>query len=142
MGPNPFFHLRAPRLGVLPGEDDELVNEGLYGKALCVHLGEQLAAQGWTVGPPVAEDWGWWLDVGEGRRGRLGVCIHGRRLGDDTPELDLCVTVAPDPGARRRRSKRHEEVVQQVARLDADLRALFASDAEIDVLGVTDEFPF
>lgn len=141
MATNPFFHLRAPGLGVLPGEDEELVNEGFYGKALCLHLGAQLGARGWPVSPPVAEDWGWWLDAGERRPGRIGVCVYGQRLDDDSPELDLCATVHPDPGAHRRRSPRHRESAEHVARLNADLRDLLAADADVDLLAVTDEFP-
>lgn len=38
-----FIHIRSDRFPVLPGEEDELVNEGTYGKALSQCLKDRLA---------------------------------------------------------------------------------------------------
>ncbi len=41
----------------MPGEDDELVNEGMYGKACSQYLQANLACRGYSVPFVVCEDW-------------------------------------------------------------------------------------
>ena len=33
-----FIHIRSDKFPALPGEDDEIVNDGMYGKALVLTL--------------------------------------------------------------------------------------------------------
>jgi hypothetical protein len=61
------FEIRTSKFPPMPGEDDELVNEGMYGKALALHLGRELATRGIETDEPFAEDWGWHLGVKDPR---------------------------------------------------------------------------
>jgi len=44
---NPFIHIRSEQFPILPGEEEELVNEGMYGKALVTYLQEHLTDRGY-----------------------------------------------------------------------------------------------
>ncbi len=58
------------RFGILPGEREELVNDGMWGKALAVYLQEKLRERGWDVPLVCCEDWGWWVEVAGESYGR------------------------------------------------------------------------
>jgi hypothetical protein len=58
----------------LEGEIDELVNEGIYGKALCLYLQAKLPLSGIEVPFFCNEDCGWRLQT-EGNGFRMGLCI-------------------------------------------------------------------
>lgn len=76
--------LETRKFPVMPGEDEELVNPGLYGKALCQYLEAALPAVGLQVPFFCAEDWGWWLEV-EYRTFRMGLCIYSDPEADGSP---------------------------------------------------------
>lgn len=61
--PGSCIVLETDKFPVLPGEDSEVVNEGMYGKALCIYLQNELPKFGVTVELYCAEDWGWYLGV-------------------------------------------------------------------------------
>ena len=42
MNPNSFIHIKSSKFPILPGEEDELVNEGTYGKALALYIESEL----------------------------------------------------------------------------------------------------
>ena len=53
---------RSDRFPPVEGEDDA-INPGVYGKRLAEFLRRGLAARGFDVSAPIAEDWGWALPV-------------------------------------------------------------------------------
>lgn len=59
----PFIHIKAPKFPVLPGEEQELVNPGTYGKALAQYLETRLTERAHAVPFICCEDWGWWVEV-------------------------------------------------------------------------------
>ena len=67
MDAQPFLHVRSAGLRILPGEDQELVNEGTYGKACALYLQAQLTARGYAVLFFTCEDWGTRSGVGTAR---------------------------------------------------------------------------
>jgi hypothetical protein len=132
MPESPSVHLRSPRFVVQPGEDDELVNEGTYGKVLALYLQEALAGRGWEVPFICCEDWGWWVEIG-GQPYTLGLCVYG------SPDLaetnELAVKCSLDPGRRWSwRRFRFVDTGPRVERLNADVLALFADDPAIEIL--------
>src|ERR1041385_7206115 len=70
-----FIHIRSPKFPVLPGEDEELVNEGMYGKALAEYLQTKLKQRGYDAPFIACEDWGWWIEL-KTAPFVFGVCIY------------------------------------------------------------------
>ena len=58
-----FIHIRSPKFPILPGENEELVNEGMYGKAAAEYLQLKLRERGYEVPFVCCEDWGWWVEL-------------------------------------------------------------------------------
>src|SRR5262249_50837217 len=85
----PFIRVRSSTFAIRPGEAEELVNEGTYGKALAEYLTEKLRERGYYAPFFCCEDWGWWVEL-KGVPFVFGVCIYGRELGEG--QLDLYVT--------------------------------------------------
>lgn len=140
MATNPFIHIRSPKLRVLPGEDDELVNEGMYGKAFAEYLQTRLAQRGYQTPMVVCEDWGWWLTIA-GLPFTCGLCIYGCRI-DDTDDLDLCVTVSTDRGRKWSWGRfRFIDTTAEVERLHQTVRSTLADDSDITIVAETPDFP-
>lgn len=131
-----FIHIRSKKFPILPGEEEELVNEGMYGKALSNYLQEKLQSKGYDVPFVCCEDWGWWVRL-EGFPHSFGVCIYSNA---DVDEF----AVSLPPGKRRFWSWARFQFVDASPDFDAlweQLLDIFQNDAEIAVVGLTDEFP-
>lgn len=63
IGLNPFIHIQSAKFKILPGEEEEFVNEGTYGKSLAEYLQAQLTQYGYDVPFFCCEDWGWWIEL-------------------------------------------------------------------------------
>lgn len=140
MADSPFLHVRSSKLRVMPGEEDELVNEGTYGKACAYYLQSNLVRMGYTVSQAVCEDWGWWVGV-KGSADTLGIGVYGMRI-DDTDDLDLCVTVLVPRGRRWSwRRLRWIDTTAEVDRLHQAMRSVFEADQDITVIGEFSDLP-
>jgi hypothetical protein len=84
-----FIHVRSDKFPILPGEDEEIINEGMYGKALAEYLQKELTEVGYTVPFVCAEDWGWWVELSTDPI-RSGVSIYA------LPETDPIEYVCTD----------------------------------------------
>ncbi|MFT3870393.1 MAG: hypothetical protein QM715_18245 [Nibricoccus sp.] len=140
MPENPFIQIRAPFLGIMPGEEDELVNDGMYGKALALYLQKRLSEHGYRAPRIVCEDWGWWVTVAD-LPFSCGLCIYGVQIGE-TNELDLCVTVS---AAKERRWSwklfRFIDTTSDVEKLHGTVRKICDLDSAITVVGETADYP-
>lgn len=140
MNGNSFIQIRSPKLGVMPGEDEELVNEGMYGKAFAQFLQSGLSRLGYQTPLVAGEDWGWWVTVA-GLPFSCGLCIYGTRIGE-SDELDLCVTVSTPRGRRWQwRQFRFMDTTPEVERLHRSIRAVCEADPGITIIGETADFP-
>jgi hypothetical protein len=54
-----FIHIRSSKFPILPGEKEELVNNGMYGKALAEYLQAKLRNRGYDAPFVCCEDWSW-----------------------------------------------------------------------------------
>lgn len=135
----PFIHIKSAKFPVLAGEDEELVNEGTYGKALAQYLEARLAERGYSVPFICCEDWGWWVEI-EGYPVVTGVCVYAM---EDLPQSEeLVVAVAPEPGLRRSwRRFRRVDTTEIATKLQATLVDVFTADPEVEVLGLPEIFP-
>lgn len=140
MSINPFIHVRSPKFAVLPGEDAELVNEGMYGKSIAIYLEEKLKAAGYTVPFYCCEDWGWWVEISD-QGCQCGAAIYGR-LDEKTNQLLASVTAWPQPEKvwswRRFRSIDYTPLAQKIY---ADVLHIFKTDADVQVIAINDN-PF
>lgn len=135
-----FIHIKSPKFPILPGEDDEIVNEGMYGKALAEYLLTKLGERGYEVPFVYAEDWGWWVEIA-GEPFKAGVCIysaseHGK------PDEYVCTDSTLKPRQWSWSRFRFIDVQPWSDKITGDLINIFDGDAEVQLVGVTDEFPF
>ena len=138
----PFIRVSSAKFPILPGEADELVNEGMYGKALAEYLVSRLRERGYDAPFSCCEDWGWWVELA-GFPFTFGVCIYGRECVDG--DLDLYVT---DGAVRERqwswRRLRVESTGAAAAAttLHSDLISIFSADPDVQVLATDLDSPF
>src|SRR5262249_11458948 len=72
-----FIHITSRKFPILPGEKGELVNEGMFGKALALYLQANLTERGYNAPFVCCEDWGWWVELRIAPF-RFGVCIYSK----------------------------------------------------------------
>ncbi|MDF3130676.1 hypothetical protein P0Y35_15815 [Kiritimatiellaeota bacterium B1221] len=139
MTENPFIHINSSKFPILSGENEDLVNEGTYGKALAEYLAEHLKSRGYDVPITCCEDWGWWVEI-KGQPYTLGCCVYGASNAGDNPEL--CVKISRNPERKWSLLRfRMIDTRERVVKLLGDLRAIFESDPEVVIIGLTEDFP-
>jgi hypothetical protein len=132
-----FVHIHSPKFALMPGEKDEVVNEGIYGKALAIYLKEKLTLRGYRIPFYCCEDWGWWVHI-EGAPFLFGICIYGWPLGE-SEQLDIwCGDSFHKPRKWSWRKWRFLDTAPFASRLQQDLLAIFHEDPEVTVLGIED----
>ena len=135
-----FIHIRSDKFPILPGEADEIVNEGMYGKALALYLQSKLTEHGYITPFVVAEDWGWWVDI-DGPPFTFGVCIYASP--DPPGQTDyVCTDGAPGPRKWSWSKFRFFDTAPFAEKLCSDLIGIFEADEDVTILSVTEEFPF
>lgn len=115
-------------------------NEGLYGKSLAQYLQENLASRGYDVPFICCEDWGWWVSLAAPFD--FGVCIYAAPNDGKDPEEFVCTDSTGGRRAWSWRKFRFIDTAPWSKKLDQDLIAIFTADEEVQVVGVTEEFPF
>ena len=124
-----FIHVRSAKFPVLPGERAELVNPGMYGKALAQYLQARLREKGYDAPFFCGEDWGWWVEL-KTAPFTFGVCIYC------APERDGPLDLFCTDGARGAkqwswRRFRSVDTTPYVRKLHEDLIAIFQADPEV-----------
>jgi hypothetical protein len=133
--------IETEKFPVLPGEDEEIVNPGMYGKALCQYLERELPRQGIEVPFFCNEDWGWWLEVNQGGF-KMALCIYSCPEGDPNPKTYAILPSIPTAKKWSWSKFRSIDVSQDVLRVMNSLERLFQSDPEISSVTRHDDFPF
>ena len=135
-----FIHLRSNKFAILPGENDEIVNEGMYGKALAENLKRELTERGYNVPFVCPEDWGWWVELNLDSM-RSGVLIHA--VPDTSDPIEYLCTDGFKKDRQWSWSKLRLIDTRTLAdTLVNDLQAIFERDSEVEILGVLDEVPY
>ena len=132
-----FIHIRSAKFPVLPGEREELVNEGTYGKALAIYLQEKLAERGYDAPLVCCEDWGWWVEL-KGAPFVFGACVYSA-AGNNEPVEFVCTDGAS--GARKWswRQLKFIDTTPWVEKLHDDLMGIFDADSAIEIVGINEE---
>jgi hypothetical protein len=134
-----FILVKSSKFRVLPGEEKDLVNEGMYGKALAMYLQAKLGERGYEVPFFCCEDWGWWVEL-KNVPFDFGVCIYSGPVGDG-PIVFSCTDSAHASRKWSWRKFRFMGTEAWSKKLHEDLMAIFKSDNEVEIVGVSDE-PF
>jgi hypothetical protein len=136
-----FIHIRSDKFPVLDGEDQELVNEGMYGKAFGNYLCLQLKGLGYECSDPFCEDWGWAMFASSNDVSAM-LCIYSDPNQRDPK--DFAITAG---GSKRKWSWRSFRYVNTApdkewyAQFQEALVSVLQEDPEIEVIGLTKEFP-
>jgi hypothetical protein len=134
-----YIHIRSAKFPILPGEKDELVNEGMYGKALAQYLKEKLKARGYDAPFFCCEDWGWWVEL-KNAPFVFGVCIYCDS--ETNGLLNLFCTEGAMPRQWSWRKFRFIDTTPWVAKLREDLVSIFQADPEVQVISTSLDSPF
>jgi hypothetical protein len=133
-----FFHIRSSKFPILPGEDEELVNPGMYGKSLSLYLQEHLQQRGWAASWINCQDWGWWVGIEAPLE--VGVCIYNCTQGDSPNEYVVCDGML----STKKWSFRSFSFIDYTSlkdKLKADILEILSSDPEIEFLGIRRDMP-
>lgn len=133
-----FIHIRSSKFPILPGEKEELVNDGMYGKALAEYLQIELTKRDYHAPFVCCEDWGWWVELKTAPFG-FGVCIYF--LAEDNSQTDfICTDSTFGPRKWSWKKFRFVDTSSYVNKLQEDLKAIFLDDDDVEILGISDEF--
>jgi hypothetical protein len=140
MIPGNCLLIETDKFPVLESEEEELVNEGMYGKALCRYLEKELPKLNINVPSFCCEDWGWWVAVSSGEF-EMGLCIYSDpNLGDKPTRYAIMSSVT-----ERKKwvwSKfRKIDVSKDVSRIMDQVEKLFEEDSEITQVSRHDDYP-
>jgi hypothetical protein len=135
-----FIHIRSAKFPILPGEEEELVNEGMYGKALAEYLQGKLIALGYEAPFIICEDWGWWVELKNAPFG-FGVCIYCWSESDEPLDF-FCTDGAVGLKAWSWRKFRFIETAPWAEKLHEDLVSIFQADPEVQILSTSLDSPF
>lgn len=136
-----FIQIRSEKFRPLPGEDDEIVNEGMYGKALATHLQTELQKRHHDAAFICCEDWGWWVELKDAPF-RFGVCIYCDPT-QTIPTEYVCTDEAPAGGrVWSWRKFAFVDTAPWTQRLNDDLISIFQQDTDVELVATHDEFPY
>ena len=135
-----FIHIRSPKFPILPGEDDEIINDGMYGKALSEYLQSRLIERRYEAPFVCAEDWGWWVEL-RGAPFTFGVSIYALPETNDPIEF-VCTDGAVSPRKWSWKQFRFIDTAPWADKLHKDMIEIFKADKDVQIVGVSDDFPF
>ena len=141
MIPQSCLLIESKKFPVLPGEDQEITNERMYGKALCQYLQSQLPPAGINVPSYCTEDWGWWLEVERGAF-KMGVCIYSDPETAKDPEKYALLPSIHQEKKWSWAKFRNIDVSKDVLEIIAIVERVLKSDKDIPVVTRHDDYPF
>ena len=141
MIPKSCIAIETEKFPILPGEEEELVNPGMYGKALCQYLERELPRQGIKVPFFCNEDWGWWLEV-EQDEFKMALCIYSFPEGDPNPQKYALLPSIQSEKKWSWSKLRSIDVSQNVLKCMDSLEQVFLRDPEIASVTRHDDYPF
>lgn len=141
MIPQSCLLIESKKFPVLPGEDQEITNERMYGKALCQYLQSELPLAGIHVPSYCNEDWGWWLDVERGTF-KMGLCIYSDPAAVEDPERYAILPSLQQEKKWSWEMFRKVDISRDVLALIAIVEQVLKSDKDITVVTRHDDYPF
>jgi len=130
-----FIHIRSLKFPILPGEREELVNDGMYGKALAGYLRSALGKRGYDAPFVCCEDWGWWVELKDAPFA-FGVCIYSGSE-ENGPVDFVCTDGVSGPKKWNWKKLRFIETSPWVDKLFDDMMAIFQADDDVEIVAVS-----
>ena len=137
-----FIHIQTTRFLVEPNEDEEIVNEGMYGAALSSYLEQELNKRGYS-GKVVAEDFGYWLGFSraEDPKSSLEMAVYCPSRKNQNP-MEYVVLVMTHKTKRWVWSKfKHMSFAPLVAKFQQDVKAILEAAPGTKILSLSDDMP-
>ena len=141
MIPKTCIELHTDKFPIFNGEDDVLVNEGMYGKALCTYLERELPLVGVEVERFLCEDWGWWIEV-RVNEFAMGLQIYSDSKPGENPEKYAILSSIDKDRIWSWQKFRKIEVGDQVSEIIDKVESVLLKDTDITYVKRHDEFPF
>ena len=136
------IEIHTEKFPILPGENEEIVNEGMYGKALCQYLEAQLPKHQLEVLLVINEDWGWWVEV-KSNEFTLGLQIYSDNEPDINPEKYAIMSSITENKKWSWKKFKKIDVSNDVNHIMDTLEKLLLEDSEITkVIRHDNDFPF
>jgi hypothetical protein len=133
-----FIQIRSAKFPIVQSEEEELVNEGTYGKALAEYVRRKLTDRGYVSPFVCCEDWGWWVEL-SGALFVSGVCIYSKPR--DGQLVDFVCACEPSEGRKWSwRKFRFVDTSLWAVKLHNDLLEVFQADEDVQIVGVYNEF--
>lgn len=136
---SPFIHIRSSKFPILPGEDEELVNEGMYGKSLALYLQAALRQRDYEVPFVCCEDWGWWVEL-KSPPVKSGVCIYACPAANQPVDF-VCTDGAVKKKQWSWKKLGFVDTSAWIDQLHRDLVDIFQADCDVEIIAISDEFP-
>jgi hypothetical protein len=139
--PQTCLVIETKKFPVLEGEDGELANERMYGKALCNYLQTELPPVGISAPSFCNEDWGWWLEV-ERNGFRMGICIYSDPDAVTGPERYALMPSVREANRWSWSKFRKVDVSRDVLAMIDAIEKVFMKDKEILTVTRHNDCPF
>lgn len=138
---NCVLKIESKKFPILDGEKDEIINENMYGKALCLYLEKKLPSVGVNVPFYCNEDWGWWLEVEE-NEWSMALCIYSDPDAKDQPESYAIMPSIMQEKKWSWSKFKKIDVSKNVLSIMDKVESLLSNDGEITRATRHDDFPF
>jgi hypothetical protein len=141
MIPSSCLLIESSKFPIADGERDEIVNENMYGKALCEYLEAQLPPAGIKVPSFCNEDWGWWLET-ELNGFKMALCIYSDPEATSNPEKYALLPSIKDSKKWSWSKLKSVDISQDVLKVIAVVEGVFKNDSGIRSVTRHDDYPF
>ncbi|TQV70998.1 hypothetical protein FLL45_21975 [Aliikangiella marina] len=141
MIPDSCIKIKTNKFPILAGEEEALVNENMYGKALCLYLQENLPTKGIEVPFYCCEDWGWWLEVKD-KDFAMGLCVYSDPDADGNPTSYAIMPSIHNAKKWSWSKFRKIDVSENVLSIMDKASNILEDDSEIDEVTRHRDFPY
>lgn len=135
-----FLHIRTKKFPILDGEEDEILNAGVFGKAFSQFIESSLKNAGFEIPFIACEDWGWWVEV---KLPSTSIGITCYREHDSNTDCQFVCSASPEKDKVWSWAKlRRIDIGPDLTAIRNTLTRAFEEDPMIEFLGELDEMPF
>lgn len=133
MIPNTCIVIKTDKFPILQEEEEETINEGMYGKALCLYLQKHLTLEGIEAPFFCAEDWGWWIEIAD-QGFSMGLCIYAYQTNADPFQYAIISSIIEEKKWSWKKLQKID-VSSKVLKVLDTVEKILKEDKEIFVVG-------